>query len=308
MAFPSPSLTPPVLSDWQFSFNGLTMGAGTSYGVLTATGFDLATIRTQDVGRPRDQGMIIGLDVFSGRTFELNLWVAADGTDSMQTLMSALASATPVGGSTEQPFYFKLPNMPQMAFMARARKRTFPLDLDYGAASVAKPVIQFEATDPRAYYSPSVSNTIGLPAPLQGVSFPITFPMSFGTGGTGTYLTLDNAGNYEMRPILVFTGPLTNPSVNNTSIASNPRLTFSNPNQTSYTLYAGDTLTVDLDYHTIVYTPSGETVGQNYRGWLVKGSTWFDLIPGNNQLFFSSSDGSQVAGTMEVQWTSASLI
>ena len=279
-----------------------------SYGVLQATGFDLASIRTQDVGRPRDQGMFIGLDVFGGRTFELNLWVASDGSESLQTKMQALATATPVAGSTEQPFYFKLPNMPQMAFMARARKRSFPLDLDYGAASVAKPVIQFEATDPRAYYSPSSSDSIGLPAPLTGVTFPITFPMSFGTGGTGTYLTLDNAGNYEMRPILVFTGPLTNPSVNNTSIASNPRLTFSNPNQTSYTLYAGDTLTVDLDYHTIVYTPSGETVGQNYRGWLVKGSTWFDLIPGNNQLFFSSSDGSQVAGTMEVQWTSASLI
>ncbi len=308
MAFPPTNAVVPVLSDWQFSFNGLTMGAGTPYTIQQATGFDLASIRTQDVGRPRDQGMFIGLDVFGGRTFELNLWVISDGTTDLQTLMLSLASATPVAGSTEQPFYFKLPSMPQMAFMARARKRSFPLDLDYGAASIAKPVIQFEATDPRAYYSPSLSNSIALPVPLTGVKFPITFPMSFGTGGTGTYLTLDNTGNYEMRPILVFTGPLTTPTVNNTSISGNPYLTFRNPNQTSYTLYAGDTLTVDLDMHTIVYTPSGATQGQNYRAWLTTGSTWFNLVPGNNNLFFSSLDASQVGGTLTVQWAPAYLI
>lgn len=309
MAFPPASFVPPTLSDYQFWFNGLLMGADTPYTVQQASGFDLSMIRTQDVGRPRDQGMIIGLDVFGGRTFGLNLQViAAQGTTDLQNLMLELSAATPVGGSVETPFCFKLPNMPQMAFMARARKRSFPIDLDYGAAAVAKPVIQFEATDPRAYYSPTSAVSVGLPAPLVGVTFPITFPMSFGGGGDGNYLAVDNVGNFEMRPILVFTGPLTTPSVNNTSIAGNPQLTFRNPNQTSYTLYAGDTLTVDLDFHTIVYTPSGSTIGQNYRSWLQPGSTWFDLVAGTNELFFSSQDSTAVGGTLEVQWASAYLI
>lgn len=310
MAFPSPNLTVPTLSDWQFSFNGVTMGVGTSYGITNVTGLDLPTIRNGDKGRPRDQGMFIGLDVFGGRSFTLDLWVLADGTNSTQALLEALAAATPVMGNTEIPLWFKIPNMNQMAIMCRVRKRTMPFDFDYGAGNVAKPVIQFFATDPRVYYSPSQSSTTTLPGTgsLSGFTFPLTFPFTFGNGAIPGQLNLDNTGNYEMRPIIIFNGPLTNPSIQNTSIAGNPKLTFTNPTQLNYTLQPGDTLTVDLDFHSISYTPVNTNTPQQVLNWYALGSTWFNLGPGNNALFFSSSDNPATTGFITVQWAPATMI
>lgn len=310
MSFPSPSLVVPVLNDYEVSFNGLTMGGDTPYGILQMEGFDLPVIRNGDAGRPRDQGMLIGLDVFGGRSFTLNMWIAANGGSSLQTLLEALAAATPVMGNTEIPFWFKLPNLGQMCVMARARKRTMPIDLDYGAGMVAKPVVQFFATDPRIYYSPSFTTTTTLPgtSPQGGFTFPFTFPLTFGSSLPPGQMSLDNIGNYEMRPLIIFTGPLTNPSIQNTSIAGNPKLTFTNPTQLNYTLQPGDTLTVDLDFHSILYTPVNTSNPQSVLNWYAQGSTWFNLAPGVNTMFFSSTDNPPTTGTCEVEWASSTMI
>ncbi len=310
MAFPSPSQTPPTLSDWFVSYNGLTMGPtadGTSPYVITQIeGLDLPTIRSKDVGRPRDHGELIGLDVYGGRTFTVDLWMQTDGT-SLQSAQKALAAATEDGLTTELPFWFKLPNLPTMAIMARVRRRTMALDLDYGAALVGKPVIQFHATDPRIYAAPTNSDTVSLGTPVSGFSFPITFPLSFGGGSTST-LSLDNSGNTEMRPILTFTGPVTNPAATNSSISGNPTLTFSNPTQTGYTVLSGDTLVVDLDLHTITYYTGGAGVGASRADWLVSGSTWWNLPTGTNLINFSSTDSTTVAGTLTADWASAYML
>ena len=310
MSFPSPDLTVPTLQDWQFSFNGLTMGLGTSYGITNVTGLDLPTIRNGDKGRPRDQGMFIGLDVYGGRSFTVDLWVFADGVSSTQALLDALAAATPVQGITEIPMWFKIPNMGQMAIMCRVRKRTMPFDFDYGAGQVAKPVLQFYATDPRVYYTPSVASTTTLPGTgsMSGFTFPLTFPFTFGNGAIPGQLNLDNTGNYEMRPIIIFNGPLTSPSIQNTSITGNPKLTFTNPTQLNYTLQPGDTLTVDLDFHSISYTPVNTNTPQQVLNWYALGSTWFNLGPGNNALFFSSADSPPTTGYVTVQWAPATMI
>jgi phage-related protein len=122
------------------------------------------------------------------------------------------------------------------------------------------------------------------------VTFPITFPLSFGGGSAAGTVTADNTGNIEMRPIITITGPVTNPTVENETTGLS--LTFSNPNQVSYTLNSGDQLVIDLDAHQIMYYPDGSSIGASRRNWLVSGSTWWDLPPGTSTIGFSSDDAS----------------
>lgn len=306
MAFPSPSLTPPTLADWQFSFNGYTFGNTAAVKVSKVDGLGaLANVRNGDVSRLRDHGELIGLDVYGGRDVTID-FEAEDAGQSVQSTLSALAAATTVGLTTEQPLWFQLPNYPLLAVLARVRKRALPWDVGYQIGKVAVGSMQFHATDPRIY-SAGKSATVGLPTPNSGMTFPATFPLTFGSTTPGG-VTVTNNGNTEMRPQLVITGPVTNPAVSNGSISGSPTLTFSNPSQSGYTVAAGDQLVVDLDTHSILYYVGGVSSGTapaSRGSWLAYGSTWWNLQPGANLVQFNSQDSVSVAGTVTVDYADA---
>lgn len=206
--FPSPGLVVPTLEDFQWSYSGLKMGAGTPYGVLGAEGLSMADVRSQDADWPRDHGQAMGLDLLGGQDVILDLWVKSDGT-SLQHAQLALAAATLVQPSSETPLWFKLPNLTTMCLMTRPRKRPRKIDSDYASGQIDKPELALHATDPR-FYEHGRENVINLGALAGGKVTPGT-------------LTVTN-GNMEMRPIVVFTGKLWNPSIGNLSIAGAPTL------------------------------------------------------------------------------------
>jgi Phage tail protein len=283
-------VAPPALLDWQVYFNGLIVGMNTAYGLLQIEGLDLPALRSGDVARPRDTGQFVGLDLFGGRDITLTIDMTTDGISLQDAATSvATAFAPPSDGQTESPIYFQFPNLPLLVAGCRVRKRAIAIDLPWSQGFVKSAVIGLHATDPRIYGT-TLDPTVALPTPPGGVHFPITYPLSFGGGSIAGTISADNSGNSEMRPIVVITGPCTNPTVTNTTLGES--LTFSNPSQTSYTLYSGDTLTVDLDAHQIIYTPNGSTSGASRRNWLVTGSTWWNLPPGISTIDFSTADAS----------------
>ena len=305
MAFPSPNLTPPSLTSWQFSYQGWTFGKGQTARVKSVTGLgDLAQVKQGDVQRPRDHGEIIGLDIYGGRDITFELEVQPASGSNLQASLLTVAAATEVGLTTEQPLWFQIPNYPLLAVMCRPRRRTLPWDVAYQIGGMATVALQFHATDPRVYTAGG-STTISLPNPTSGMHFPATFPISFGsTGASGA--TITNSGNTETRPVLVISGPCTNPTVQNATITGTPALTFSNPTQSSYTVLNGDQLVVDLDLHSVLYYTGGINAGSpaSRRNWLVSGSTWWNLLAGSNLIQFLSQDSVQVAGTVAVQYAS----
>src|ERR1035441_9495018 len=164
MAFPSPSLTPPTLSNFQGYYNGLTWGAGTAWGFTEIDGWsDSATIRNGDQTFPRDHGEFTGLDVYGGRDITVDYWMKSDGT-SLQHAQLALAAATVTQPNTNLPLWLQLPNLPLLCSMCRPRKRTMPIDSDYAAGAIGKPVVQWHANDPRLYAA-GAQSTIALPNP-----------------------------------------------------------------------------------------------------------------------------------------------
>lgn len=297
--------TPPSLNDWQWQFNGVTLGPGTSYGITKVTGMNLATIRTGDQALPREQGEMPGLDVYGGRDVELDLWMTGSG--GLVSNQLALSGAMLIGNATPVPLWLQIPTLPLLCVMGRVRKRDMPWDAEYAAGAVGKPVVSVHCNDPRVYTVASTTS-ISLASGGGGLGFPVgPFPVTFGQASS-TATTVKNSGNTETRPLVIFNGPVTNPWIaNNTTGAS---LYFTNPGQGGYTVAAGDQLVVDLAApHRILYYSGGVTSGvapSAVRDWLNGNSTWWTLIPGSNQIQYGSQDTALTGlGAAEVVWSSA---
>ncbi len=302
MPFPSPALTPPTLAPYQMSYLGLAFGGvvpGTPYQFQS---YDISPPDVQggDAQRALDEGEFGGMDILPGRDTIYTVVAISDGISlehSRQALGAVLAGPA---GAVEQPLYFQTPSG-LYACMAKPRKFKYGIDITtlLGKGTLVSGMLH--STDPRWYAAPTKTATVGLPAPLGGLHFPVTFPATFGGGGVGGILQISNNGTFEMRPIFVVTGPCLNPVIQNLSLPGAPALRF------SLSLNAGDTLTIDTDFQSIIYTPAGTTIGSSRRNALVASSTWFNLPPGLNQIEFTTGDGVQVAGTLTVQSADAYL-
>lgn len=301
--------TPPSISNWQWQYNGLTMGASTNFGILGVTGLDLADVRQGDQNFPRDFGQSIGLDVYGGRDVSLDIWLT--GTGGLVANQLLLSQAMTLGLATEQPLWFQIPTLGLVCVMARTRKRQMKWDADYAGGAAAKPTAQFHCTDPRIYAA-GQSVTITLSSSGGGgITFPVgPFPVTFGASSPVSPTTVANTGTMESRPIVIFNGPVTNPWIGNYSLANNPYVQFENPAQTGYTVLAGDQLVVDLGTpHRVLYYPGGIASGatpNSAMSWLTYQSTWWNLPPGNNSIRYGSQDSSTTGlGTAVVVWSSA---
>ena len=295
MAFPTTAA--PSLANWQVSYQGVTMGPGTAYGLTTITGFGLPNLNSGDISRPRDEGELIGLDFYAGRDVTISGDITTDGT-SLAHAIQALATATnrlTTTAGTEYPLWINYPGIGTIASMVRLRQRDLPIDIQH-VAGLSTMALQFHSTDPRWYATPTTLTT-GLSTPGTGLGFNATFNVSFGGGGVGGFVTATNAGNYETRPIFTITGPCTNPSITNAT--SGGSLSF------NLSMATGDTLVIDTDLRSALYTTSGSTVASSRLSALNTGSTWFNLSPGTTTIQFQTQDSSAVAATLQTQFASA---
>lgn len=309
MSFPDPSVTVPNFAPYLFCFGGLgfggltlpSIGQGGDFQLLGATGLGMPPVRAGDVPRPRDQGQFAGLNLLDGRdpTFDLGVipWSYATAWDARQ----ALATAFSPGVLTETPLYYRPPsaesNAPTLVCMARCTKFDWPLDTlalqghppTFESAAAAgggmyHVAAQFHATDARWYAAPSTATG------------PVT---------PGNSTTINNTGSYEMRPVLVITGPCTSPAIANNTLAAT--ITFHDPsNPSPYDLLAGDYLTVDLDSHAVTKYVASSATTISVPNWQVTGSVWWNLVPGNNVIAFSAAASAAGVG-LTIKWAPAYL-
>jgi hypothetical protein len=323
MAFPASTVAwpaGPAASVYQFAYgpvngttsvfgglvNPLTSGQTAGYLLIDVpSGLDMPSVNTADAQRPLDQGEFAGLDTSQGRDITIDQVVWATTATGFDAQCRTLAGAVGwVGGNTEQPLLFQMPSG-LYGMMARPRKSAFTpgrVDLNVVQAIGTTHSVMFHATDPRIYAIPTLSATVTAPVPGGGFTFPLTFPLTFAAGGTTSTVSVINNGNVEMRPVIVFTGPCINPVCTNQTATGNPQLGV------TITLYAGDTLTLDTDFQSVVYRPGGTGSGSSVKNLLTSKSTWFNLPPGLGSyttLQFNTSDAGPVAGTMTVKYASA---
>jgi hypothetical protein len=314
MAFPSPSLAPPALGLYQLSFGGLTFG-GVSPGAtyqLQSMDIDMPDVATGDVQRALEQGEFQGVDVLPGADITIVQTVTTTGLT--RATMPSLAQAIAIdeacqalggvmgpGGTTEIPLWLSMASGTYVR-MCRARKHNCPWDINRAFAGGAIATSLLHSTDPRWYAAPTASQSAQLPSAFGGLPIAATIPAVLAPGTTGALLTVVNAGRFESRPILIVTGPATNPVISNLSIPGAPFIGV------NITLSAGDTLAIDTDWGSIVYTVAGTALGSSRRNLLIPGSTWWNL-PANSAstIELTTSDTSPVTGRLTVQSASAYL-
>lgn len=280
-----------ITADWQCELNGLLLGEGTPYGVLSIDGLgDLPEIRTADDPRAGDHGLYRGNDLAAGRIVTVELDIVATASTSLNAAVAALETAT-VLQSTESPFAFQFPGKVRQQVGVRPRRRRLPRDLalqmGFGRAK-----LQLDASDPRIYAQRQSTAATGLPSAAGGLTFPVTFPATFGAVSSANTILATNDGNFGTRPVLVITGPVDTPTVLHTT--SGRFLKF------ALTLADGDTLTVDLDAKSVLLNGTASR-----RSALTADSSWWELAAGSNTVQYNAA--ATTASTLTMTWRSAWL-
>lgn len=297
--FPAAGVSVPTLAPYQMWFNGLTIGPDTPLELKKIEGLDQPAVRSGDSGRPRTHGLFAGLDVMGGREITVTGQLSKGASGTFQHAWEQLVVATVPGGSIEAPLYVNLPGYGTLVSMCRMRRRNMPIDIQFALGELADVVLQWAASDPRLYSTPTQSVTTVATGTTGGMRFPVGFPLSFGGESAVGAVKITNTGNINVPHKMLVEGPAPNPSITLATAVGAPTLTF------NMTLAAGDVLALDTDMHTATYYTAGTTSGSSRLNTLALGSQWFTLPPGENEIQFTSSTGE---GKLTIEYASANIL
>lgn len=153
--------------------------------------------------------------------------------------------------------------------------------------------VQFNlfAEDPRLYEATvqTFQLTQGAVA-VTGFGFPFGFPLGFGADIVSGVQNLIVTGNRPTPALMIITGPVTTPEIINDSLGKSLKFNI--------TLTAGQTLEVDLQYHTVLLDGSA-----NRRGTLSQ-PDWFFLQKGDNFLRYRA-DSAIGSSTVTITYRNA---
>lgn len=296
-----------TLQPWQARLaSGVIAGAGTDINLFNITGLrDLPAIRTNDGERGQADGLYPGTSYLGERVCQIvwELTLASNMEQALQDLASGyqnvrdpelvlmtgmdyLIQYAGVGnaGKAMSALQVQLPGrtFPFVMF-GRPSKYSVPIDTNYQYGQV-KVTTEWTSPDGLLYDGSVVAGTTGLPAPAQGLSWPASFPWTFGSS-TGGFVTLDNTGAYDAYPLVVIRGPVSYPRVTNANTGEYMDYDI--------VLGAGDMLAID--HRNGVVTLNGTA---NRNDIVNVGSTFYTMAAGNTTLTFTSRDAVTVAGAM----------
>lgn len=280
-------------SDWTFTYNGLTVGgAGSPYQIMQLTGLhDSPEVRTADQTRARDHGLFAGTDLLGGRSLMAQIEVV--GAHPNETIWSDFSRALVPGQNGELPLVFQIPGLAggvAVEIGARVRRLSLPIDRPY-LFGHGSSVVEFWATDPRIYSQASTTQTVTQAVPSgTGLTFPITFPLSFGGAVVGGQFVATNAGEFAAPWTATIAGPITNPTLENVTTGQTLAFTGS--------VGSSETLVVSSLDRAVLLNGSASRYS-----WLVVGSAWWQLAPGANTVRLAGTSGSgSVSFTYRSAW------
>ncbi|MXM68302.1 hypothetical protein GR925_33990 [Streptomyces sp. HUCO-GS316] len=266
----------------QVQYGELLLGAGTPYLWRGITGWeDLPALDSGTVPRSDAHGAFPGGLLAQARTIGLDGLIIRAPRASVGAVVGALNAGT-VPVEDERPFVAWLDDRGPLLAYARATRRAVPASLGYRLGTITGGALEFVATDPRRYELTERAASAALPMSEPGLSWPLTWPLNFGTPGSTGALTAVNAGDAATHPVFEFRGPVTRPAL--TNLNTGDVIEYDIP------LAAGDMLTVDTLPGTVtlngtasrIYTATSRSAPEQT----------FTLAPGTTNLIFRAAPGS----------------
>lgn len=281
------------LSDWTCEYNGLVMGVPDA--AVSIVGVDgllsLPEIRSSDLTLVQRHGLWPGRDYMNGRTVTLTLEVYGSTREEFTEALNALQAAfTP--GVAETPFRFRFPGAAadQTAYvMARVRKRSAPLDLNF-AYMTCNMVVELYSTGPYIFGDAprtAVVKSFKRDKVPTGLVLPAVVPWTIqGQGPTpeDPVTRFTQYGSVPARPVVTITD------------AASPTL-FDDVTGESFALDYDGTVVIDSAAMTVTNAQGGDV-----SGFISVGSTWPELGPGEHRLRLRSRDEYTTA-TASLTWS-----
>ena len=285
-----------ITANKQIEFAGLRLDgrqAGGSYEIQSVEGLaDGAELRSANKARVARNGLVAGYSYLGGRTVTLTVEVTNFDSATFHAAVAALREAFAVKpGSTEQAFTFQIPGIADgltAQITARVNRFSMPLSHAYWA-DTATATIELVATDPLIYSAAETTTPLTLSAASSGMTFPITFPLTFGATGISGVTTVTNVGTAPSPPSFRIYGPVTNPTLRNET--QDKAVTV------GLVLGADEYVDIDVQDRTVVLN------GNINRYSSLTVAQWWELEPGDNQIRYLATAGSGV--TADMYWRSA---
>jgi hypothetical protein len=196
-----------VVQDYQWEFDGLLLGLGTPYAVKKNTGFkDLAGVHGGGTLRSRQHGTYVEPNYSNGLVYDLEFEISSTPSVSFTAAVQALEIGTGVQDSP-RPLWFQLPGQTLRVAQVMCTARGIPVgtSFPFGLAEGCK--MQFFAPDPMKYGATQNQST-GLPTSSGGLTYPLVYPLNYGSTGASGRVTVSNPGSAPMSPQFTVVGPI----------------------------------------------------------------------------------------------------
>src|SRR4051812_46603300 len=112
-----------MVTDNQWAYAGVTMGAGTSYQVLSVSGLRGQPDSTSnDTPKLEANGSFSGYDTIPGRTIDMTVVIKTSSAAALESALAALETAMTPLLATTSAFTFKYPAKSAQSVNARPRR------------------------------------------------------------------------------------------------------------------------------------------------------------------------------------------
>lgn len=281
------------LSDFQVDFDGLIMGPGTPYGITLMGGFlDMAGVRANYTPRARAHGGYTEPHYADGATYDLEMDVTATASTSFADAVAALQSGT-YPQQTTRLLRFKMPGQDVRLMNVQCVRRSIPVEQAFTFGMANKAALQFYAPDPLKY-GEQLYDTTGLATSSGGLTYPLTYPLNYGSAGNLGRITATNPGSADASLILTVSGPIDAQGFSVTTIEDGVTLTY------NAALGANDTVVIDTRVGSVILNGTAD------RRALLSYSQW-PVIPANSTrtIQFSALGSYQPAASLQAAWSPA---
>ncbi|MFE4205357.1 phage tail domain-containing protein [Streptomyces goshikiensis] len=275
----------------QVQYGDLLLGPGTPYRWRGITGWEeLPALDSGSVARSDAHGAYPGLLLAQARTIGLDGLIVRAPRDRIGAVVGALNAGT-VPRVDELPLVAWLDDRGPLLVYARAVRRSVPAGPGYRLGTIVGGAVEWVASDPRRYGVVEQVVAATLPTSEPGLSWPMGWPLNFGTPGSSGALVVVNAGDAESHPVVEFRGPVTTPAL--TNISTGDVLEYDIP------LAAGDVLSVDTRAGTVLLNRGASRLYSATKRSVPEQT--FTLAPGVTNFAFRAGPDSEPTATATVR-------